>query len=367
MNDGLDTYRQKLEACLEKAKDGGAPIDGETAGMVRIVVDNSGNATGVLAVTLTSILKKSIDPGQDVRRHQAQMPGGYSGRGLDSKVVTPWLKRHYFPAMRSGSGWLTRSLEQAVPYTLNYPGNVNPPPVKAAFLGILDAVQDGADPDGLMVYFAERLIEKRERERVDLALPAGRRINDIVDMLGRHFTADYGGAHGAARLPVLAVYAAYEQMMAELRRYKGCELRPMQHHTAADAKTGTVGDIEVEDGGGRLFEALEIKHGQAITLAMVENAYEKFRAEGIKRYYVLTTHEDYQGSDDMTDKILEIHRNTGCQVIVNGVMHTLRYYLRLLDDPTDFLRRYVDQLSQDPTVLYEHKSEWNRIAGGASA
>ena len=43
------------------------------------------------------------------------------------------MKAVSFPAMAE-SGWLTRSLEQAHPYTLDYPGKITPKIVKEAFL-----------------------------------------------------------------------------------------------------------------------------------------------------------------------------------------------------------------------------------------
>ena len=40
------------------------------------------------------------------------------------------------------SGWLTRSLEQPYPYTLDYNGHINDRNVKEAFLNIIDFVQN---------------------------------------------------------------------------------------------------------------------------------------------------------------------------------------------------------------------------------
>ena len=42
---------------------------------------------------------------------------------IDKNYITPWLRDHSFPAMAE-SGWLTRSLEQPVPYDLNYTGKI---------------------------------------------------------------------------------------------------------------------------------------------------------------------------------------------------------------------------------------------------
>jgi DNA (cytosine-5)-methyltransferase 1 len=49
------------------------------------------------------------------------MVGGFSGRRIDTQYITPTLKELGLPAMAE-SGWLTRSLEQPYPYTLDYNG-----------------------------------------------------------------------------------------------------------------------------------------------------------------------------------------------------------------------------------------------------
>lgn len=46
------------------------------------------------------------------------------------------------------SGWLTRSLEQNIPYELDFPGKIQNKNVKVAFLNILNDVEvNGADSE----------------------------------------------------------------------------------------------------------------------------------------------------------------------------------------------------------------------------
>ena len=164
-----------------------------------------------LTVLLTSLVKKSVDPTQDIRMHRAEFPEGYSGRGLDSKTVTPFLEKNGFPYMKSGSGWLTRSFEQSRPYGLDYPGMIAGRGVKDAFLGAIDAIEhEAVVPDVLLVYMFWKLIQRRDRENVALSKPTNLAISEIVSCLGRHFSS---GGSGKARLPVLAIYAVYQQMI----------------------------------------------------------------------------------------------------------------------------------------------------------
>jgi DNA (cytosine-5)-methyltransferase 1 len=73
---------------------------------------------GVYTVLVTLLTYKSLFPEQDIRKHQSRIPGGFSGRSIDNQYITPTLKELGLPSMAE-SGWLTRSLEQSSPYTLD--------------------------------------------------------------------------------------------------------------------------------------------------------------------------------------------------------------------------------------------------------
>ena len=61
------------------------------------------------------------------------------------------------------------------------------------------------------------------------------------------------------------------------------------------------------------------------------------------------------------EEIKSIARKHGCQVIVNGVYTSLKYYLRLLSDPSDFIEHYVNLMKNDENVKYPQQAAWNEI------
>lgn len=199
--------------------------------------------------------------------------------------------------MKGGSGWLTRSLEQAHPFTLEFPGKIRNLSVKEAFLQILNDIEENqGDPKKYLHATFIALIDLIERSKMNLGLfeieDAGFSkpqqtetvtIERIVNLLKRHFSIGYGVA-GASRLPVLAVYSAYEMLMA-IDRYKGKTLSPLKSHTTSDSKSGGIGDIEVLNENGDFFEAVEIKHNIPISSGIVQVAYEKFAQTPVCRYY----------------------------------------------------------------------------------
>ena len=356
-------YRSKLDACLDEARTKKPSVPPDIASRVDRLVEEGDKA--IISVTLTSLLKKAVDPGQDVRKHQVKMSGGYAGRTLDQKVTTPFLQENNFPAMAE-SGWLTRSFEQNAEYTLGYPGAIKK--CKKEFLHTLDAVEKGSvDTTALIVYFLQRLSGRRERQSMHLAAPSGLTVQEVADILEEHFSARYD-ARGAARLPVLAVHAIYQQMIKEVGRYKDCTLGDLKSHTSADRRTGSLGDVEVRSGRKGIFEAIEVKHDQPVTARMVRTAFDKFKSQRhIERYYILTTRRGGgDGADDseaVTKAVVEVSRKHGCQVIANGVIESLKYYLRLLRSTDAFVQNYVALLKDEPAIAYEHKEMWSKIIG----
>lgn len=77
---------------------------------------------------------------------------------------------------------------------------------------------------------------------------------------------------------------------------------------------------------------------------------------------MLTTADMSNASwDEIENRISGILQIHGCEVIVNGVYTTLKYYLRLLSNTADFVDKYVELLKSDETIKFEHKIAWNNI------
>jgi len=357
LNDALS----KVQELLSNGGDDSPFADSAFCGYVKTIVGNSESSKGLLAVVVTLLTHKVVCPQQDIRRHQASMPNGFSGRTIDTKFVTPFLQHHDFPAMAQ-SGWLTRSLEQPHPYDLSYPGRITPNELKNAFLKLLDAIELGkVDAYSVLVTLIRELVLQRDACNVEIAKPHVLSIANIIKILELHFTARYTGS-GASRLPVLAIYAAYQCMMEQVARYAGKRLLNLESHNSADRRSGRIGDIDVVGEKGDAFEGVEVKHGIKITSQLIHESYEKFKTTMVDRYYLLSTANmdsaDWNAVNVEIEQIAKIH---GCQVVVNGVYSTLKYYLRLLTNTAEFVDRYVELMKADESVKYQHKVKWNEL------
>jgi DNA (cytosine-5)-methyltransferase 1 len=320
----------------------------------------------VYTVLITLLVHKILHPSQDIRYHQAEMPGGFSGRTIDTKYITPTLTELGLPAMAE-SGWLTRSFEQPYPYTLDYNGNISPKALKTAFINIIDFVQthpeESEDVLKLLLKFIQSAKDANLVEIIKLTNPEKLDIKSLVDALEEHFNDNYK-TKGGSKLPVIAFYTIYQILVREISRYNSCTLGKLGSHTASDRTSKTAGDIEIFDENNHLVEAVEVKHGQEITLQIVYRAKEKILKYNPGRYYIFASKDVKQSEAAQINEVInEMASEHGCQVIVNGIIPTIKYYLRLIMSITDFIELYSKLIESDTELQKIHKEKWNEILG----
>lgn len=337
--------------------------------MIKTIVDKEETFKGVFTVLLTSLVYKCLHPEQDVRRHQANMENGYSGRSFDTKYITPFMKQKRFLGAMKESGWLTRSLEQNIPYELDFPGKIQNKEVKSSFLNILhDVEENGADPEKYVIAIMAYSIRCKKEKTVILVNPIKKEtsltIHEIMDALHDHFYFPYK-SRGASILPVVAIYSVYQCITEELKRFEGKFLDKLASHNSCDRSSGETGDIVVRNNADfSIYEVIEVKFEIPINAIMIEDAYKKISGKPVQRYYLLSTIASSEDERVAIDEIIcKIREEHGCQIIVNGVLPTLKYYLRLLDNTDVFIERYVKNLSDNTEINFEHKIAWNKVCG----
>ena len=117
---------------------------------------------------------------------------------------------------------------------------------------------------------------------------------------------------------------------------------------------------------GIFSRQLKIKHNIPISLNLVQDAYQKFTETAVHRYYLLTTAEPNVDDPEKVGRLVsQIHRQHGCEVIVNGILPSLKYYLRLLSNPKHFLDCYSKNLqldfNQNTDIKEAHLDYWNKL------
>ncbi len=358
-------HKQKLEEIFKKS----SVVDDidDLPTKYRAMIDNIANKVfsqkGAYTVLITLSIHKILHPKQDIRYHQNSMENGFSGRTIDTKYITPTLKSFDLPSMAE-SGWLTRSLEQPFPYTLDYNGHIQDREIKKSFLGLVDYIQNNPEKCEnvmrLLLHKVTLIAQESKVKIIPLSDPDKITIGKMVKALHAHFSHNYH-IFGGSKLPVLAFYAIYIILVEELSRFKNCELSPLGSHTASDRTSKTAGDIQVMK-NDKLFEAVEIKLDKPIDANLLRIAKKKIITYNPNRYYLLS-HEGVNMSEfsDIKNVINEIEQKHGCQVIINGIIPSLKYYFRMISDLEKFFNEYSKLVEEDDEIKKTHKDIWNDI------
>jgi DNA (cytosine-5)-methyltransferase 1 len=327
----------------------------EYQSLIEVIANNALNQKGVYTVLVTLLTHKIIAPNQDVRLHQKSMENGFSGRTIDTKHITPTLRELGLPCMAE-SGWLTRSLEQPYPYNFDYSGKIGEP-IKNAFLCILDYIEKNPNKaKPVLAYLLFCVIQKNKTNTVLITKIDDAdtiTIDSIIAFLEASFTYNYK-KFGGSKLPVIAFHCIFQQLIDELKRYEGCTLNKLGSHTASDRTSKTAGDIEIFK-NGELIEAIEIKLDKPINSDLMRQIQQKIYKHNPKRYCVFSSGHVIE-ADAVKNIVNEIKENHGCQVIVNGVIPTLKYYLRLIMSLQYFINSFLIAVENDLELKPIHRT-----------
>ena len=261
------------------------------------------------------------------------------------------------------SGWLTRSMEYAEPYDLNYSGEIHKT-LKLPFLQCLEYVEK--NPKNalpmleILLLSVKDTISANKVEIIPLQNPDGLTITSIMSALEEHFLFNYG-THNGAKLPVLAFYSIYLSLITEVKRYENCTLKPLSSLTASDRTNKSAGDIEIFN-GDKIFEAIEIKLDKQIDKQIMQVVKNKVIKWNPQRYYVLSVKGiKEEDNEEITSIVKDIELQHGCQIIINGLIPTIKYYLRLITNLNDFINKYSELVGNDTELQVEHKKKWNEL------
>lgn len=360
--------RARIEAIYEAAN---ALVENDVVEVAVAELGELGDVVDGLANTkhasrgafLTLAIYKATFPEQDIRFNKVEHPNGFSARAIDTSVTVPFLRAQGL-STNVESHWLTQTLSFADPWTRDITLKTTPRAVGPALIDSvnrleeLDADAQAVSASAAATVVVARLIEERNRSKVEITRPKGLTVAEVQRLLLGLLRGSY--KTGAPRLPQVMVYAIYEALFQSgLARYQDCALEPLGRMKAADRKSGTVGDIVVTR-ASRPLEAVETKLDVPITASIVREAMEKVKSHSVERYLILST-AGIAESDraEIAQLVDDFRRSNGCEIIVNGVLPTINYYLRLLPSTALFVDAFADILESDIDLDYEHRNAWN--------
>jgi DNA (cytosine-5)-methyltransferase 1 len=156
-------------------------------------------------------------------------------------------------------------------------------------------------------------------------------------------------------------YSIYQVLVKELSRFNGCTLEELGFHTTSDRTSKSSGDIEIIK-DNQIMESLEIKFNIEISTHIVNRAISKIIQYNPSRYYILSTLPIVElEKSKIKQKVADLHKNHGCQIIINGIIPTIKYYLRLIDNTSEVLENFTHNIMKDTELKLVHKEQWKRI------
>lgn len=357
----MDTLEKIYQNCLS-SRLFKTSVPAEVLNDVEKIARKCQKQKGVYTVLVTLLYYKYLHPEQDIRYHQSQLENGFSGRTFDTKYVTPVLKKLGLPAMGE-SGWLTRSLEQPYPFTKDYSGKIGSG-LREPFLNTLDYVQKNPTKALDLLCFLLRIVDEVEKEYkvviVPLSNPEKLTILKIINALEEHFLCKYA-THGGAKLPVLAFHSIYSLLIKEIERYKNCKLAELSSLTACDRTNKASGDIEIFK-DDKIYESIEIKLDKKISAQILRVVKDKIYKWNPARYYILSVYGiEESEKEDIEAIVNEVEEKHGCQIIINGLLTTIEYYLRLIKNLSEFVSIYTEEVQNDNELQKVHKLKWKEL------
>lgn len=363
------TYRKSKQLMQQKSLNS---FDEIIQNDINILIDNIEKNKSLVSALVTSLLKKIIDTKQDIRLHRTDFKNGYSAWSLDTKIVTPFFKKYFPKYANKESAFLTLATREKIKWNTRE-GNalkIRNKELKNSFLNIFNQVEvKKSNPQFYLDYLFIKLIKLSLENKSILRIATAKsknievlNINLILDMLQKHFSVKL-----SSRLPVIAIYSIYQMLIPILKRYENKKLLPLQVHTSSD-KHG-FGDIEIYTKNNKPFEIVEIKHNLPIDEYLIFDIVKKVEKISVNRYYLLTTYktgfENKHIEKSTNELIIKIKQEKNIDIIANGIITTLKYYLRFIDDYKQFIKIYTDNLVQDSKKSTEikniHIEEWINI------
>ncbi|WP_291720602.1 hypothetical protein [Bernardetia sp.] len=179
-------------------------------------------------------------------------------------------------------------------------------------------------------------------------------LQDIYIVLDRHFFHNYNTSVDV-KLPSLALYAILECLVSEISRYENSKVEPLE---SVITSKGLENNFKTKK-GRKVVEYYKIQLHSPIGLETIKSISKIIGKHKIDRFYLLS--HDVQEMEKIEQFCTEIKAKTDCEVIVDGILPTIKYYLRLINSLSDFIEKYSLLVQNDTELKKVHKEKWNEL------
>jgi hypothetical protein len=310
-------------------------------------------------VALAGLVVKCLEPSQSIRLHKGgtgdfSWREGISMRRLDSRFVTPFLRKHGLLRINKDGLFMTRSLAENYPYTQFYKAAVRG--AKQAWLDLIDLVESGtADSCDALRYLLAKLRNRAERfrERADYALETTQQwlssypdTTHVQELILRHINL----SSYSARLLEIGMHS-FLQVLGDREALLG-RLLPLCQMRTANKKHRNIADVEIVSEEGELIEAWDAKYGKPYLLDELYELAEKLE-EKAPEIVGFVVNQEPDMRLDIVATIELIQETTGVAIHILSIQQWLELQIQRagLDTQRDVIVRewataYVETLCQ---------------------
>ena len=222
--------------------------------LVQSVTSEVGRA--LVGLTILQLAVKSIQPEQNIRLHKGSSNlkdfswcNGISMRSLDSKYITPVLRKYELLRLNADGFMMTRTLAENYPYSFVYKAKIKG--AMAEWVSLIEAIEKNEIlVEIALCYILSQLLNQAASFKL-LASQVVRKIEllftmEIVDLkyASNFILTHINESDYAARLMEISMHSLM-QAIYDCNGLTNSQLKPLSQMRSANKKHGNIGDIEL--------------------------------------------------------------------------------------------------------------------------
>ncbi|EME3479852.1 TPA: hypothetical protein QFP50_000318 [Enterococcus faecium] len=323
---------------------------------------------------LLQLVVKSIAPNQSIRLHKGSKRNGsfswtkgISMRTLDSKFITPFLRKNQLLSINKDGLFMTRSFAENYPYSEFYKAEIRGN--KMDWLMLVERVENQLiDAKTALIYLISALKNRSDTfirladETVEFAktFSKSHKGSEIYDLIVSFFN----NTTYSARAFEISMHSFMQAM--ESNGFLEGGLVPLSQMRSANKKHGNIGDIEVKY-GEFIIESWDAKYGKPYLREELEELFEKLRFHPNVKIAGFVCDSKVDLREDIVKRMIEISDDTGVNIFIidfkEWVFRNLEPFNLELQEKiyADWLIALAETLAQkrrDIAPIDEPSDEW---------
>lgn len=310
------------------------------------LIDSITSETGraLIGLTINQLVIKAIAPQQSIRLHKGSKSKrsfswseGISMRSIDSKYVTPFLRKNDLLHMNKYGVFMTRSLAENYPYSQLYKAELNGD--KEDWVAIVDAIENNSIDALSALKYTLALLKNHSTNFIELADKAHSVAleyanNHDFTAIKNAITSFVTNSNYKARIFEVAMHSFF-QAFQDFNLLEG-KLSPMTQMRSANKKHSNVGDIEIYNGNA-LIESWDSKFGKEYLRDELEELDDKISNRSDIEVAGFVTDKDPLKDKEITNRLNELIVKDNVKIKILSFNDWINFEIKDKDVPNNEL------------------------------